>query len=343
MTKIYSETFVTTATKIANQDCVFSLNERTLSPVEHLNKLIKKLPNVGKKVTDEYIKKIDPNIDVGCPKSVFINFESCINIIKDYISSNESSISEIDRISFSTLISWRYTQGTYHFSDETFAKLSNTPFDGMVTIERIQNIPEWSVYIKTPHRNDMDGFFASIDYQKQNNKTYLKLLLNTPFGLTPIPIQLGDWTIEEGLKLSFSKESSTNRYSSNQPHFDRVCRELLPLAKFCTSLVINLCTQESIVKAQENEATQPIRPQLKKTKKGFKLFPSNQPKNWFVEKSNSNKVVQIKDYQGGKHKSPKCFTRRGFYRKQWVGARGSIERKQEIRWISPTIVNGVAA
>lgn len=328
------ETF-NTNTEAANQNITTSQNEVIYSPSQRLIQFNKAFPKTGKLVNLELAKCSKEDY----PNYVFMPAEAWIKIIQKYSDKSFDPIDGIDIRIFSTLAIWQYTKGVYELPERSLSKHFHSPSNEMITVDRFKTLPEWSIYVKnSTNAYELDGFFVSLDYVNKSKLTYIRIVLNSKYGLQAITIQLGNWKIEDALHCLLKKQ-----LLSNPLKYEQIYRDFLAIAKFCISIIVELCSDDSILKSPQNESSYPIRPIPKKVKQGLKLFPAEQTKYWSVENLKSKKVIQVKDYQGGIHKSPKPHPRRGHRRNQWVGVKGTPERKQIKIWIDPKFINGVAA
>ena len=296
------ETF-NTNTEAANQNITTSQNEVIYSPSQRLIQFNKAFPKTGKLVNLERAKCSREEY----PNYVFMPAESWIKIIQKYSDKSIVPIDDIDIRTFSTLVTWQYTKGVYEFPESSLSEHFHSPYNGMITVDRFKTLPESSIYVKnSTNAYELDGFFVSLDYVNQSKLTYIRIILNSQYGLQPITIQLGNWKIEDALRCLLKSQ-----FLSNPLKYEKIYRELLATAKFCISIIVELCSDDNIIKSPQNESDSPIRPTPKKVKQGLKLFPAEQTKIWSVENLKSQKVIQVRDYQGGIHKSLKPHPRRG--------------------------------
>ena len=90
---------------------------------------------------------------------------------------------------------WRYTQGVYRFAPDVCDAVMSGRISGEVPGEAIYRLPEWCVYVETPDKAwggmPLYGFFAHMEWETEEGRAALRLLLDCEMGLFPFPVRLG--------------------------------------------------------------------------------------------------------------------------------------------------------
>ncbi len=171
------------------------------------------------------------------------------------------------------LAAWRATQGVYRFD---YQAVINTPITGDLPHDILFNLPEWCVYIETPGLNidgyELTGFFASLEYDVNENRNELRLVLdyNTPLSsLYSVAIYLGPWPLADALAKTVSeaaRQADILGVEYKAPTAEQMKKGFNPLV----SLLLYLCSVNGEI---GSEGKRPTRPHL---------FPPMQPKTWDV-------------------------------------------------------------
>lgn len=177
------------------------------------------------------------------------------------------------------LAAWRVTQGIYRFDPALYQRLIETPVSGEIPVEVLYQLPEWCVYVETPGLSwigsPVFGFFAHLEYDvSSDGRQELRLLLDLEDGLMAQPLHLTASTIDGALE-GFAAEAGRHGGPPPVPGALEKIGEYLPPI---LSLLLYLCTPA----ADYGGEARPTKPRPKKTKKGFKIFPPNQPRQWDV-------------------------------------------------------------
>lgn len=239
----------------------------------------------------------------------------------------------------SAAAAWRVSQGIYVFDADLYNSLVKQPMDGNIPCEILKRLPEWCVYIPmfngTFLGEEVDGFFAHLEHDANDARMELRLVLLMASGENhPIPIHLGDWTIEEGLNRMITE--ARRQMGINFPKVDEsYVAEVVPFVQ----LVLYLCAEN---------LDMPKRPQhpKKKLRKSGQVDVPRQPKKWDVgqrigtsiRKYRNTKEYEITDENQnnapGSHASPRPHVRRAHWHSFWTGPREG-NRKLIVRWLPP--------
>jgi hypothetical protein len=186
------------------------------------------------------------------------------------------------------LAAWRVTQGIYRFEPTTFDALWKTPVSGDLPAEVLFHLPEWCVYISTPDRTwqgaALSGFFAHLEWDMNNRRTELRLLLDATGAagdqLEVIPIHLGKGGVAAGLeamKHEVARPFPVTMYTADGV-VESPSSDVSPLV----SLVLYLCSRGAEILETGGGKRVPSRPKPQKTKKGMRIFPPDHPSRWEV-------------------------------------------------------------
>ena len=336
-----NNTITATLTKInniglfLNQDHV----ENEDNPISHLNHFCRKYPKIFKTI----YRKVIPQLRAVSywPNYCYLPTPLCNIILEAHKENMGVERSGSDGEILGALSSWFYTQGIYKFIPEVYDEIISTKCKGNIPVDAVKRLPQHSIYIETPKHSAMYGFFAHLDFDEESDKSQLRFLLNTPNGLIPVALNLGNWTIFDALKDYIIDVTSNFDKQDNNINEDYIEEELVPISAQCLSLVLYLCCEEPDIETINDEL--PIRAKPTKTKKGFVLHPPKKPKVWHVGKNISEQIKLINDYQNGKHNSPIAHIRKAHWHGVRTGKRGSVEEKLHYKWWPATLINGKKA
>ena len=151
------------------------------------------------------------------------------------------------------LAAWRLSQGVYQFNPALYASIITSPVENL-PIEAWYRLPEWCIYVETPglswERDPLAGFFAHLEYNTNTERAELKFLLDVDSEQGPVLV---------GKSL----------------YLDEIILDVSPSLKPLLNLVLYLCNADP----GENA---PRRPLPKKTARGWKMFPPDKPKVWYI-------------------------------------------------------------
>lgn len=253
---------------------------------------------------------------------------------------------------------WRLTQGIYRFDATLRAQLIDTPLGSETPLpcEVLYRLPEWCMYIEMPDVADsVHGLWAHLEYDANNGRHELRLLIDSDTALYPLILHIGPWTISEAMDRALEEariqaermpEGYINaKYMTNQAHKSNEA-VLLP----ALSLLLYICS-ESAEYSRRGKEDAPSMPQPKKTKRGWRLFPAEGPVEWDVGVRLGAALRQshlLSDTQdSGTHASPRAHMRRAHWHGFRAGPRKredgtdipNSERKFSLKWLPPIPVN----
>lgn len=189
-------------------------------------------------------------------------------------------IGDVGRLA--ALAAWRPTQGIYRFDPTLFSALTDTPLSGDLPAEVLHRLPEWAPYIETPglawQGSPLQGFFAHVEYDPNNGREELRLLLDSDAELAPIPIHLGPWPLAEAVARALDV-SRVHAAALSIPVPGESQRLVVNTVEPLVSLLLYLCAEEADFGAG---TARPANPVPTRTKHGLQLFPPDSPRTWDV-------------------------------------------------------------
>lgn len=262
---------------------------------------------------------------------------------------NIKKISDVARIS--ALAAWRVSQEIYRFHPETFKRISETPLKGDLPSELIYRLPEWCVYIElqgdTPEKPESKdhGFFAHLEDDHNTGHHELRILVDSERGFLPIIIHLEKPTLREAILETFEeikrrRLAGESEYEATQEEKDKLIR----YSERLVGLVLYLCSNGVDLTGRGKIGVRPEKPQLKKTRKGPRFFPPEQPTIWEVgfrigKALEAARELQTDETSGGTHGSPKPHIRRAHWHSFWKGPiKEPTKRHLVVYWLPPIAV-----
>lgn len=258
------------------------------------------------------------------------------------------------------LAAWRVTQGIYRFDPALYQGLIDTPLDRELPREPFYRLPEWCVYMETPElmwsvsgeERPIHGVWAHLDWDERGHDE-LRLVLDTARttrlaldarqGCIPMPLILGEGTIADSIERVIASGAEQARAHGMKPaeelkDVQRFARTLWPIL----SLLLYLCAESAEI---GDGRRVPINPQPKRTRQGWRLFPTDTPTNWDVgvrigaalrrafqaEETNQDSIPT------GRHKRP--HVRRAHWHTFLAGPEKAEERERRVKWLPPIPVN----
>lgn len=237
---------------------------------------------------------------------------------------------------------WRYGQGIYQFDPDVFAALWDTRVTGDIPGDVLLRLPEWCVYVETAGKsfagNVLHGFFVHLEWDVNDHRHELRLLLDTEDFLLPVPLHIGDWPLTGAIKRTINE--STRHIPAGTlvqlPGADQVS-QFADLVEPIISLVLYICSD----KPDFGPDRRPQRPKPKRTKKGWRLFPPAGPTIWHVGQI-IGKALRDTDTNNGEGEADRrvrAHLRRGHWHGYWTGPR-SGPQQYRYHWLPPMLVGG---
>ena len=274
------------------------------------------------------------------------------------------------------LASWRPTQGIYRFDGDLLDAVWQTPLvaserftsAGKLPTELLYHLPEWCTYIETPGKSVWDsmeiaGFFAHLEYDTDKGRPELRLVLD-PAGsgerIISLPVHLGPDTLEEALRETVLEGAANaeeqgaevaEKIRGSVEQAGEMAKDLAPLL----STLLYLCSINAEVRdaADPQGERLPANPEPKKTRKGLRLFPPDQPTVWetgYRMGAALRSAMASAEAEGrGDPSSPgagpvgrtvRPHYRRAHWHSFWRGPRSKPEEREiTVKWIPPIPVN----
>jgi hypothetical protein len=232
---------------------------------------------------------------------------------------------------------WRISQGVYRFDADLYNALINQPMDGDLPCETLKRLPEWCVYIETKsatfYGSPVAGFWAHLEHDINDGRMELRLVLIYEDGRNfPLPVHLGNWTIDEGLRRAqkeSSKQVGIHLQGYELPLID-LSLNITPLVQ----LVLYLCA---------DNIDMPMRPAHPNTRvrlsgqadivRDVRFWTVGERIGAAIRK-HRNLSQQTPDSTHGSHASPRPHVRRAHWHHFWTGPKAG-EQKLILRWLPP--------
>lgn len=261
------------------------------------------------------------------------------NLDNDY-----SSITDVQTIA--ALAAWRTTQGIYRFDTTISSAIKNTPIAAL-PVEILYRLPEWCVYIEESHEIGC-GFFAHLEWDANTGRPELRFLFDIP-DQTPqgMSLHLDQPTLDLAVR-AMVEESRRQMVRIGKTHMaatvppdivDELAASIMPFL----NLVLYLCT----VNADFGGQRHPTRPQAKRTKNGWRLFPPDNPTVWEMgsrlgsalrasqESSQAASAINTESGDNGRAR-PRAHVRRAHWHTYLTG---EGKTNPILKWLPPIPVN----
>jgi hypothetical protein len=320
-------------------------------PVEALKRIEEKYPRKCWQMVDQ-LRNDRGNEIPDWPSWCFLPLAGSMAVLSTY--TNMANAVQ-DMALFGALASWRVTKGIYRFDPETYSAVLNTPVDGDIPCEILYRLPEWCVYLETPGMvygdRKMHGFWAHLEFDTNDGRHELRIVADLDSEHQRFILHLGKWSLEEAIERMLAE---TNRMA-NLLGFPSVgdAGGKAELAKFLQpvlSLMLFLCSQASEIGDGHHG---PKNPSTVRGGKFQRIFEAPKVKTWDVGVRMGaalRRAMQCASSNGmGGQGGNRVHIRRG----HWQGFRSgpmkdesgtkipSWDRKLELKWLYPIIVNGL--
>ncbi len=261
---------------------------------------------------------------------------------------------------FAALAPWRTTQGIYQFHPEIESKISSTPLVGNLPTELFYRLPEWSVYICYEEKlkgTACYGFFTHLEWDMNQKRPELRILLDTEYGFIGIPIHLDAGSIESAVGKAVNEaELNAAKYGSRK--LSRLIEQgEAEVRKFLAdnisgmiSLILYLCSVNAEIRSSRNPDKRPQIPNGKRVKKGqIRYFPPDRPTVWDAgyrigAALSAHRLAGDQNSAKGSKRlyaSPRPHIRRAHWHSYWIGSKKKPkERQLVVKWLHPILVGG---
>lgn len=314
---------------------------KSICPRDHLIAAGKMYPNTWKMV-DEFRADRGKNVP-NWPAWCFLPLAGFYAIVSADAGVNRlplALVSDVARLG--ALGIWRATQGVYRFDPAVYESVRDTPLTGDLPCDVFYRLPEWCVYIETPDVETawgrQHGAWVHLEWDANTGRTELRVVLDMDATLLPLVLHLGDWPITEALER-FSAEAAKQADTDWVKLHPEQISDLKLLAEPLVSLTLYLCS----VNAEFGDE-RPQRPRPKKTKRGWRLFPPDNPRTWDIAVRLGSAIRHY--YQSeqtgqlGTHEGPRPHIRRAHWHSFWTGPRDDPDnRRLIVKWMPPIPVN----
>lgn len=259
---------------------------------------------------------------------------------------------------------WRATKGVYRFDATLFNELRWTPVEGNLPTDLFYLLPEWCLYVEVPwddplmkmeligkKKTILRGFFVYLNYDPELPEGELRFIADYD-NLSPVhcgfPLHYS--SVEEALAAKgFHPEEGSglgdgSQGSGGREYFGSYEYRHALLSKLLT-FVIYICAVNADIRNSDGSDRLPVKPQPKRTKRGYKIFAPSNPSLWEVgyrvgpalKAARARTDPEPSDTAGSGTKSrPRAHLRRGHFRNQPYGPRDNPHYR--IKWIYPTLV-----
>lgn len=252
----------------------------------------------------------------------------------------QTAFSAISPAIITAAAAWRISKGVYRFDAELYNALISQPLDGNIPCDVLKRLPEWCVYIETIGARFLGrpivGFWAHLEKDMSDDREELRLVLMCKDGPNiPIPIHLGEWTLDEGLKRM--QGEAEKQAMTGFPRIDYVS-DIAPLVQ----LVLYLCAENL------DMPRVPAHPNTRVRRSG-QVDVARKVRTWDVgvrigatirKYRNTEPYGDDTDAEEADHRgtSPRPHIRRAHWHHYWTGPRDG-ERTLILRWLPPIPVN----
>lgn len=267
------------------------------------------------------------------PEHVFLPLNQCHDLIHT-LSSGKADKGVTHNLF--TLGAWRVTQDIVKFDPDFFTALTSTENGKSLKIHKeiLCRLPAWCLYFQLPDhaipQYGVKAFYALWDYHAGQDR-FMIYFLKTNHVLHSVTISCAeDGTIDLD--------------------FDKVQSELKDVIRPALNLVLYVCAY-GLPNKPGNKSGNIARPQAKKVKEGWRLFPPPKVQEHFLGNDFGEAIRKARTQTSsmpqsgtGTHASPRPHIRRAHWHGYWFGTlrekagKESVPRRFELRWIPPLTV-----
>ncbi len=313
-----------------------------LRPLEHLQTLSKRYPDAWKQVEIFLVDRgtTVPDWPSWCflPMAAWYSMVSAAHEVARITA--PAQIIDVGRLA--ALGSWRYTQGIYRLDPDLAAAVAATPLTGDLPVEVLHYLPEWCVYLETPGMiwlgGPLYGFWAHLEWDANTGREELRLVLDTERALLPVVLHLGPWPLLEAITRTSAEASRQAEGQGLKPFVQEaktdtaLQEQLTPLI----SLLLYLCSAEPEIMGQGGST--PALPQLKRTRKGLRLFPPDKPRIWMIGTQVGETLRRAAAEIHHEGHAIRPHLRRAHWHGYWHGH--GVDKRFQFQWLAPIVVRG---
>lgn len=323
-----------------------------MTPQQHLSRLTARFPSLSGTVNKALRMRAEGQFP-DWPKQCFIP-TSVLTLMLQEEGGHDLMTLFVDAPIINALTTWRYSQGIYRFYPDVLQALAETDVSGDLPSEVLTRLPDWCVYVETPgftyKGEGVEGFFAYVDWGSQDELPELNLLLNLESGtLHNEPVYLGRGALVDAFSSLINGEKIRDLLGGGDLSEDpivaaRMATETAVELKPFVSLLLYLCSDAPEIDDSRVPGTSPHKPEPRKTKRGWSLFPADKVRFWDVAAKAGESLRRManapveEDGPEGLHVKVRTHLRRAHWHGFWTGPRNG-ERLFKYKWLPPIIVN----
>lgn len=283
------------------------------------------------------------------PRSVFVDRSNVVRFLepslKGYLNRaqrKELSQTELDACFqevaiLCALSSWRPTQGIYRFDPDLYEELLDMPLTGDLPFEILYQLPEWCVYVETPHLEHYYGFFACLDYHSYAGDPEIGLFIvcDRSDGFYADVLPFSKAPLAEIVEASCTTDGVVHGLG---------LADKLEVYQRTISLLLYLCASNAEI---GRSGKRPALPSPRKTKDGWRLFSPDKPTTWDVGFRIGAALRRAKEEAEQAHEqallirrsAKRPHIRRAHWHAFWHGPRTEPEtRVLKLHWLHPIAV-----
>jgi hypothetical protein len=319
-------------------------SKREERPLRHLQLIGKQYPNAWKEY-DQFRQIRGKDGFADWPDWCYCPLAAAYAIISGG-GNNRVALVDAGKIGLlGAFAAWRVTQSIYRFDPVLAAALSDTPID-TVPVEVLYRLPEWCVYVEVENHSwftaPMAGFFAHLEHDAVTGRPELRLVidLDDEFGqpmAIAVPIHLNQQTLEKQIESMLAEsrrqmitEGATSRVRDlSAAGGDMLADEIRPLL----GMLLYLCSEQP-----DLGDFSPSRPEPKRTKNGWRLFPPDRPRIIMVgvEIGDELRSANLDEQLNRERKGQRPHIRRAHWHTYLTGPGRSVPL---LKWLPPIPVN----
>jgi hypothetical protein len=239
------------------------------------------------------------------------------------------------------LAAWRMTKGIYQFDQDMLAAIWETPINNELPIDILYRLPEWCVYVEAPKGADvfgteLFGYFAHLEWDPNDGRTELRLLLDTAAKIIVIPVHL--LPQRSLLECVGAMIAETEKWAP-VPHRDAVEKTIAETIAPMISTLLYLCSENADIADGRGQKLAPSNPRPQRIKGGVKVFPATITTPWRVGSRVGDALRQAQANSNADNTGKRAHVRRAHWHSYWTGSKGSPdERKIILKWLHPILI-----
>lgn len=315
----------------------------SIRPTTHLNALTKDYPDLSKQVDNFRANKA--NGVLTWPNWCFLPMGGWHAIAGSRYPGGivpADKGHEIARLA--AIGAWRYSQGIYQIDTDLLAALAETGIKGDLPADVFLRLPEWCIYVETPtmpwNTDIIYGFWAHLEYDYNDGRHELRMLMDCEAGMQTVIVHLGPWTIAEGISRAMDMAQKEYPYHIDTEKLGIAIERASKAIEPFISILLYLCSDAPEIDDRK-PGQSPSYAHATKTKNGWRFFPPPKPKYIQVGQSLGAQLRQAANSTGEPGTEKRPHLRRGHWHGYWTGPLKG-DRKFIYHWISPLIVGGGA-